>query len=118
MNDIDFNVSFTDPENLDIAIGDEESLAIGFSGSTKGDPGFSPIANVVKEGNVATITITDKTGTTTAEIRDGSAGTMDHSELENRDIADQHPKSAITGLEADLLSRPDTAITDAEILNL
>ena len=33
--------------------------------------GFSPIANVTKEGNIATITITDKEGTTTATISDG-----------------------------------------------
>ena len=39
-------------------------------GGTGGD-GYSPIANVVKEGSTATITITDKTGTTTASISDG-----------------------------------------------
>lgn len=33
--------------------------------------GFSPIANVTKEGNIATITITDKEGTTTATVSDG-----------------------------------------------
>ena len=36
-----------------------------------GGTGYSPIANVVKEGSTATITITDKTGTTTASISDG-----------------------------------------------
>lgn len=39
-------------------------------GGTGGD-GYSPVANVVKEGSTATITITDKTGTTTASISDG-----------------------------------------------
>lgn len=39
-------------------------------GGTGGD-GYSPIANVVKEGPTATITITDKIGTTTASISDG-----------------------------------------------
>lgn len=34
----------------------------------KGDPGFSPIANVTQEGDITTITITDLQGTTTAEI--------------------------------------------------
>ena len=37
-----------------------------------GQDGFSPIANVSKSGATATITITDSSGTTTAEISDGS----------------------------------------------
>lgn len=41
----------------------------------QGKDGFSPIANVSKSGNVATITITDKNGTTTANISDGINGT-------------------------------------------
>lgn len=36
-----------------------------------GDDGFSPSASVTKVGGVATISITDKDGTTTAEIHDG-----------------------------------------------
>ena len=40
----------------------------------KGDPGFSPTATVVKSGDTATITITDKNGTTTAEVTDGEDG--------------------------------------------
>jgi len=42
-----------------------------------GDPGadgFSPIANVTKTGDTATITITDENGTTTATVTDGAAG--------------------------------------------
>lgn len=39
-----------------------------------GVDGFSPIATVTKTGNVATITITDKNGTTTANVYDGSGG--------------------------------------------
>lgn len=35
--------------------------------------GFSPVATVVKEGAVATITVTDENGTTTAEVYDGAA---------------------------------------------
>lgn len=45
----------------------------------KGDPGangFSPIANVTKSGDTATITITDKNGTTTATVKDGSDATV------------------------------------------
>lgn len=37
-----------------------------------GADGFSPTANVVKVGSTATITITDATGTTTAEVSDGT----------------------------------------------
>lgn len=40
-----------------------------------GEDGFSPIATVTKEGSTATITITDKNGTTTASISDGKDGT-------------------------------------------
>ena len=42
-----------------------------------GDPGqdgFSPSASVSKSGNVATISVTDKDGTTTASISDGETG--------------------------------------------
>lgn len=39
-----------------------------------GQDGFSPIASISKTGKVATITITDSQGTTTAEIRDGEDG--------------------------------------------
>ena len=37
----------------------------------KGEDGFSPTATVEKVGKIATITITDKNGTTTATIKDG-----------------------------------------------
>lgn len=42
---------------------------------TNGEDGFSPVATVSKVGNTATITITDKNGTTTASISDGADGT-------------------------------------------
>ena len=48
--------------------------------SLKGADGFSPSAKVEKVGDTATITITDKDGTTTATIKDGqggSGGTVD-----------------------------------------
>lgn len=38
-----------------------------------GKDGFSPIANVVKDGSVITITITDKSGTTTVTLTEGAA---------------------------------------------
>ncbi len=39
-----------------------------------GEDGFSPIASVSKDGDTATITITDSLGTTTAEVSDGQDG--------------------------------------------
>ena len=67
----------------------------GFKGD-KGDPGdpgadgadgqdgFSPIANVSKVGDTATITITDSLGTTTATVEDGADG------QDGQDGADGH----------------------------
>lgn len=55
-------------------------LSFGIPAGEKGDPGdpgddgFSPIASVSKSGDTATISITDKNGTTTAEITDGQDG--------------------------------------------
>ena len=55
-------------------------LSFGIPAGEKGDPGdpgedgFSPIASVSKSGDTATIRITDKNGTTTAEITDGQDG--------------------------------------------
>lgn len=39
-----------------------------------GAPGFSPVANVSKSGKTTTISITDKSGTTTAQVLDGEGG--------------------------------------------
>ena len=39
-----------------------------------GQDGFSPVANVSKSGDTATITITDKNGTTTSTVSDGANG--------------------------------------------
>ncbi len=40
----------------------------------EGDDGFSPVASVNKVGNTATITITDKVGSTSAQVTDGTDG--------------------------------------------
>jgi len=48
----------------------------GDTGATGAD-GFSPIATVEKVGNTATITITDKNGTTTTNIHDGVGAITD-----------------------------------------
>ena len=42
-----------------------------------GEDGFSPTATVTKSGDTATISITDKNGTTTATISDGTTPTID-----------------------------------------
>lgn len=39
----------------------------------KGDDGFSPVATVTQTANGATISITDSTGTTTANIANGES---------------------------------------------
>ena len=44
------------------------------SKGTKGDDGFSPIANVQQTDTGATITVTDKSGTTTATVENGAPG--------------------------------------------
>ena len=49
--------------------------------SLKGSDGFSPSAKIEKVGDTATITITDKDGTTTATIKDGQGGTGGSSTL-------------------------------------
>ena len=84
------------PETIDEALA--EAKASGeFDGpqgpagqdGTDGQDGYSPTATVTKSGKVATITITDKNGTTTAEVHDGDdgggggGGTGDYEDLEN-----------------------------------
>ena len=57
--------------------GDKGDTGATGSQGPKGDAGadgFSPVATVSKSGKVATITITDKNGTTTAQISDGEDG--------------------------------------------
>ena len=82
------------PETIDEALA--EAKASGeFDGpagpagqdGTDGQDGYSPTATVTKSGKVATITITDKNGTTTAQISDGESGgggTSDYSDLTNK----------------------------------
>lgn len=50
-------------------------VSSGYFNGTDGEDGFSPIANVSKSGNTATISITDKNGTTSATVSDGTNGT-------------------------------------------
>lgn len=51
----------------------------------------------------------------TAYVKDPTGGTMDHSLLQNRENADQHPMAAITGLTAALAAKlPATHADDRE----
>lgn len=63
MENIDIDLQQVDIANVD-------SVLTG----PQGPAGFSPVATVTKVGNVATITITDEDGTTTAQILDGTNG--------------------------------------------
>lgn len=99
-----------------------------------GTDGVSPTATIVKSGSVATITITDLNGTTTAEIRDGADGGVDLSgyattgdlanladDLENglaakADRTHTHTADDITGLDglADLAGLADALAAKAD----
>lgn len=50
----------------------------------------------------------DDEGRLFTEPGGGGGGTSDHSQLSNRDAADQHPVSAITGLQTALNGKQDT----------
>lgn len=80
------------------------------SAGRDGADGFSPIATVTKSGNTATITITDKNGTTTASVteptktsdltNDGADGTSTYIE------ADELATVATSGSYNDLTDKP------------
>ncbi|MBQ0161418.1 MAG: hypothetical protein KBT28_12455 [Bacteroidales bacterium] len=66
-----------------------------------GDDGFSPVASVTKSGKVSTITVTDKSGTTTATVSDGKdAPPYDDSAIQARMAAleEQFSKQDTTNL--------------------
>lgn len=73
-----------------------------------GDDGFSPIASVSKSGKIATITVTDKNGTTTAQVSDGEDGQSADMSL-YRTSADQDV------IDAGKLGNTDTAHRTAAI---
>lgn len=67
-------VNLSADEVMGIALSSEENLPVELNMGGGGEDGFSPIARVTKEGSVATITITDKEGTTSAKVYDGVNG--------------------------------------------
>ena len=64
----------TGPAGPDGAPGKDGSPGKDGAPGAPGQDGFSPSATVAETGTGATITITDKTGTTTAEIKNGKDG--------------------------------------------
>lgn len=65
-----YTITFTDGTTTTYTLTNGKDGADGQDGAD----GFSPSASVSKVGTVATITITDKDGTTTANVYDGSSG--------------------------------------------
>ena len=84
-----------------------------------GADGYSPTATVVKTGNTATIEITDKNGTTTATISDGTVGTLNTNNesavipgpgIESMSGNISLHKISKTGNYNDLLNKPDKSV--------
>lgn len=63
-------------KNMNVGMSEKGGISAQMSrgGGGGGHDGFSPIATVTKSGDTATITITDKNGTTTATVSDGQDG--------------------------------------------
>ena len=72
--------AITQPEGSQASASYDSETGVMFFGipkgadGTDGDDGISPTATVTKSGNTATITVTDKDGTTTATVTDGQDG--------------------------------------------
>ena len=90
-----------------------------------GEDGFSPSASVSKVGATATITITDKDGTTTATINDGSIA--DETDpiftaspaygIAATDITDWNNKSDFSGSYTDLTDKPSIPTKTSDLQN-
>lgn len=77
MSEIEYTIEINPIQSYNIELNEQGPQGLrGFTGpqgpqgiqGIQGDDGFSPIATVSQEGNVTTITITDKEGTTTESI--------------------------------------------------
>lgn len=98
----------TDEKHIDVMNGEK-----GDTGETgeAGADGFSPTVSVTEITGGHRVTITDAQGAHVFDVMDGqggSGGTGDHTQLTNRDAANQHPISAIEGLVAALEAKADT----------
>lgn len=75
------------------------------AGVFDGVDGFSPTVAVTDIDGGHRVTIADEDGEHVFDVMDGQGGgggTGDHNQLTNRDAANQHPMSAITGLQTAL----------------
>ena len=81
----------------------------------------------IKNGIVSIAIKTDTSGSTTISAGSSggggggsSGGTLDHTQLNNRDVAGQHPMSAITDLDGTLKEKLNAgnALTNTEIETL
>ena len=79
-----------------------------------GEAGFSPIANVRQTETGATITITDKSGTTFATIKNGERGTAGKTPAKGIDYFTASDKQEIAQQAADLIEIPEL-ITDTTL---
>lgn len=78
----------TGPAGQDGAPGKDGSPGKDGADGAPGQDGFSPSASVAQTSTGATITITDKTGTTTAEIKNGKDGAPGKAGTPGKDGAD------------------------------
>ena len=81
----------------------------------KGNPGvdgFSPIATVTKSGDVATISITDKNGTTTATVKDGADGASDWNDITGKPT---FATVATSGSYNDLSDKPTIPVVPTNV---
>lgn len=98
----------------------EETQAVIYNGQKgdkgdKGNPGvdgFSPIATVTKSGDVATISITDKNGTTTATVKDGTDGASDWDDITGKPT---FATVATSGSYNDLSNKPTIPVVPTNV---
>lgn len=98
----------------------EETQAVIYNGQKgdkgdKGNPGvdgFSPIATVTKSGDVATISITDKNGTTTATVKDGADGASDWNDITGKPT---FATVATSGSYNDLSDKPTIPVVPTNV---
>lgn len=98
----------------------EETQAVIYNGQKgdkgdKGNPGvdgFSPIATVTKSGDVATISITDKNGTTTATVKDGADGASDWNDITGKPT---FATVATSGSYNDLSNKPTIPVVPTNV---
>ena len=80
------------PETIDVALQEaKDSGEFDGADGQDGADGYSPSAVVSKSGDTATITITDKNGTTTATVKDGATGAAGRDGKDGKDGEDGNP---------------------------